>query len=87
MRPHLPDLGRSALLVIDMQEYFRDLAGPVLTQLPAVIERRVVKARDAEARATIDDTFARVRTTLGDWPFSAPTTSGYSRPLPAPISR
>lgn len=39
MRPSRPDLDHAALLVIDMQEYFRPLAEPTLTPLAALIER------------------------------------------------
>lgn len=39
MRPTRPDLARAALLVIDMQEYFRAIAHPLLATLPPVIER------------------------------------------------
>lgn len=39
MRPTFPDTKRSALLVIDMQEYFRGIAEPVLADISRVIER------------------------------------------------
>ncbi|MHC4932736.1 MAG: isochorismatase family protein [Planctomycetota bacterium] len=39
MRPGRPDLDRAALLVIDMQEYFRSIAAPVLPPVAALIGR------------------------------------------------
>jgi nicotinamidase-related amidase len=39
VRPQAPDPARAALLVIDMQEYFRGLAAPVLPALARLLER------------------------------------------------
>lgn len=39
MRPEAPDLEHAALLVIDMQEYFRGLAEPLLPALAALLGR------------------------------------------------
>jgi nicotinamidase-related amidase len=37
-RPTLPDSAHTALLVIDMQEYFRGIAGPIIANLSILIE-------------------------------------------------
>jgi nicotinamidase-related amidase len=39
MRPSRPDLEHAALLVIDMQEYFRSIAEPMLPALAALVAR------------------------------------------------